>query len=179
MNINLLKTMTHIESRVYSKAVGFSFICVFISAILICSSCARGRSIPDGTYFGYEFMCNLSPEEDPHAEWFHANVLTAKGKHLTISNDPRYFRKGELWSSSSDGGFFTYEGEIYKAGTRTIVALQMTNCDYCLRRVSKDPEENLPTEYVVKYFKDGSFELNHVRYRRQKDPHYEFKPSSN
>jgi hypothetical protein len=123
-------------------------------------------------------MFNLSPEEDPYAEWFHANVLTVRGGHLTIEKSPRYISKGEVYFSASDGAFYTFQGDILTVGRRTIVAMLMTACDYCVVpiQIKEDPESKLATEYIAKYFKDGSFEIDHVRYRRQKDAHYEPKP---
>lgn len=155
-----------------------SCVCIFLGAMLMSCSCAHGPSISDSVYYGYEPMFNLSLEEDPSAEWFHANVLTVKGSHLTIEKSPEYLTQGDLWFSSSDGGSFTFQGDIITIGARTIVAMRMVKCYPCRVRKHEDPEEKLPTEYVVKYFKDGSFELDHVRYRLQKDRHFEPKPDA-
>jgi len=152
--------------------------CAALLGALLLSVRASGAPASDGTYFGYEFMANLSPEEDPDAQWFHANVLTIRGANLTIEKAPRYISKGEVVASASDGGFYSFIGSIIDSGGRTIVAMHLKGCDNCAVPVPEHGAPTGPTEYVVRFWKDGSFELDHVHYRRHKDARFELRAST-
>jgi hypothetical protein len=92
--------------------------CAALLSALLLSVKVSGAPVSDGTYFGYEFMPNLSPEDDPDAQWFHANSLTIRGAKLTIEKAPRYISKGEVFVSASDGGFCEKHNRCRRADHR-------------------------------------------------------------
>ena len=135
-----------------------------VVAALLATCHAERPAIPDGTYYGYELMANLTPDQ-PEACWFHENVLTVAGPTIRIATSP-YFQVGkEISSSASDGGFYTFEGSQSQLSGRTLVTLRQVNCDYCAIRVN-NPVPSQVREYVVAFGDAGAFELNRVTYSR-------------
>jgi hypothetical protein len=126
--------------------------------------------IPDGTYYGYQPMPNLSPDEDPHAYWYHANVMTIRGARLEMKNSPVYESHGKMIWSASDGGFYRYEGTIETLGARLLFRVRGIDCDYCGIRADLFERTD---EYVARVNADGSFEVDHVTYRATPDPRFQ------
>jgi hypothetical protein len=81
-------------------------------------SCTDGSSIADGTYYGYEHMISLSPE-DLEASWYHEQVLTVRNGQVLLQTYPRWIKDGVAVSSASDGGFYTYKGAIRRVAGKT------------------------------------------------------------
>lgn len=149
---------------------------------ILSTGCSRhqGVSLPDGEYYGYEPMCNLSPQADPDAYWYHANVLTVHGTELHIEKAPRYLSKGKVIASASDGGFYTYEGTIeLVTGKRILVRLREVSCDYCAVRVDDPLPSKKTSEYILAIESSLFFELDHVRYSSKRDPSLDWRPAPN
>jgi len=153
----------------HGRAAYITTLLSVVAALPLIAGCARPASIPDGTYYGYEPMGNLSPDQ-PDASWYHENVMTVRGGAIRIEKSPQWRLRDSVYSSASDGGFYTYEGSFEPVAGRIVAKLRWTACDYCAVR-SDDP---LPSkhvrEYVVGQNSDGSFELDHVVYRAAPNP---------
>jgi hypothetical protein len=126
--------------------------------------CSRGPTIADGTYYGYESMANLSPE-DPDAYWYHENEFTVEGGRVHVEGHPRTLVNGQVFASASDGGFPVLEGSIEQVAGRTLVALRKISCDYCGNLVDDPLPSKKRREYVVFFEPDGAFEVDRVMYR--------------
>jgi hypothetical protein len=143
--------------------------------MLLVVGCTRAPFIADGTYYGYESMDNLSPDQ-PEAHWYHENVLTVRGQTIRIEKYPRWLVDDNVRFSASDGGFYTFEGSMEAVAGRTLVKLRLAKCDYCAIDVGDSLPSKRTREYVVTYERDGSFELDRVRYRREADSKLHGKP---
>jgi hypothetical protein len=148
-------------------------VLVLFAALSICSCAPKESPLKDGEYFGYEFFGNLSPEEDPHAQWYYAGILTIHGGVVSLKQFPRYISHDKVISSASDGGFPEYEGNIEVVGNRVIVSLRKVACDYCGIPVDDPLPSKIAREYVVRIIKDGTFELNRVVYSSQRNRNLE------
>lgn len=150
--------------------------CALVLSVVICACVPAVSPLKDGEYYGYEFMCNLSPSEDPDASWYYSNVLSIKQGVVSLRKAPTYLSRGSVVASVSDGGFPEFDGRIDVAGRRTIVRLRKVSCDYCLVLLNDPLPSKIEREYVIRFIGDGSFELDRVVYRAQPDPELEWKP---
>ena len=147
------------------------------SVVLALATCKPAEPpLKDGEYYGYQFISNLSPEEDPYAAWFYAGILNVRGGSVTLKQFPRYVSHDKLTFSASDGGFPEYDGHVELVGDRTIVALRKVACDYCGVPVDDPLPSKIVREYIVRFVSDGSFELNGVMYSAQKNSRLERDP---
>lgn len=79
-------------------------------------------------FIGYERM----PEFDTRSErWYRLNALKRSGEHVSLYQSTVICRDGQLWFSASDGGFFWYNGSIFRQGAREVATLAFEKCDYC------------------------------------------------
>jgi hypothetical protein len=147
----------------------------FIVSILValCSCTPLSSRLTDGNYYGYEFTCNLSQSDDPEASWYYANVLHVHRGSVALSKSPRHISKGSVIASVSDGGFPSFDGVVEQLEKRTLVRLRKVSCDYCLIPLDDSLPSKIEREYVVRFLNDGSFELDGVIYRAQKNPKLE------
>jgi hypothetical protein len=139
-------------------------------ASLLSVGCSKDAApISDGTYYGFELRTSASPDI-PDAVWFNENVLTVQAGNVRLEKSPRYLLHGSVFASASDGGFRTFDGSVRDLGGRTLVALRQLTCDYCEPPPGDGP---LPSrrsrEYIALPNEDGTFELDHVRYSRDKN----------
>jgi hypothetical protein len=147
----------------------------FIMSILValCSCAPLSPRLIDGAYYGYEFTCNLSQSEDPEASWYYANVLHIHQSSASLAKSPRYISKGAVIASVSDGGFPSFDGMVKQLEKRTLVRLRKVSCDYCAIPLDDPLPSKIEREYVLRFLNDGSFELDGVIYRAQKNPKLE------
>jgi len=123
-----------------------------------------------GTYYGYDTLPNLSPEEDPYAYWFYAVKLVVNGTSVRVTKRPRYLSKEEVLTSASDGGFPVLEGTVGQVGSRTIIALRQISCDYCESPPNDPLSPEREREYVLLFASPNEFEFDRMRFRRTEDP---------
>jgi len=90
------------------------------------------NAIADGNYLGIEPETNLSPDEDKNAKWFHECVIVVSGNVVSLEKSPYWFSKGKLWSSASDGGYFTYRGVAGERNGKSVFALKWVSSDYVI-----------------------------------------------
>jgi hypothetical protein len=139
-----------------------------VSAIAGCER-ADEMAVKDGTYYGYDPLPNLSPD-DFEAIWYHENVLTIQGKQVQLKKRPYSRSKGVVVAQPADGGFYTYEGSIKVENGRTIVELRLESCEYCAVPDNEKLPSKLSRAYVVQSVPNALFELDRVRYRKSPDP---------
>ncbi len=141
--------------------------------IALCSCAHLSPRLTDGVYYGYEFTCNLSQSENPEASWYYANVLHVHQASVSLTKSPRYISHDSVIASVSDGGFPVFDGKVEQLEKRTLVRLRKVSCDYCLVLPDDPLPSKIEREYVVRFLNDGSFELDGVIYRTQKNPKLE------
>ena len=151
-------------------------ICVGISIIAGCSQ----RSIPpvaDGTYYGYDELPNLSPE-DPSAYWYHENTLVVHRHAIRLTQKPFTLINGKAIPQPADGGFYTFEGTQTVEGDRVIVELRLVSCDYCAVPEYDSIPSRIVRAYVIQKVPKAAFELDRVRYQTTRDSRLHPPPSS-
>lgn len=153
------------------KPIRYGFIMSILVAL--CSCTPLSPRLTDGEYYGYEFTCNLSKSEDPEASWYYANVLRVHQGSVSLAKSPKYVSHGSVIASASDGGFPVFDGKVEQLDKRTLVRLRKVSCDYCLIPLDDPLPSKINREYVVRFLNDGSFELDGVIYRTQKNPKLE------
>jgi hypothetical protein len=122
------------------------------------------KQIVDGDYMGLEKMANLSPY-NKDAQWFHENTLTIKGNKVTLEKVPIIIKKGKKEYSASDGGFYTFEGNINLSKGKQILILKLINSDYAPVRVSGNNDS--PAQLKIDIKKDGSLFIEGVLYKKK------------
>lgn len=137
--------------------------------LCLCGLATAKPPLPDGEFFGYEFLPNRGENEGPGDYRFYSCVLRIKNGAVMLKKFPRQMIEGKVWSSSSDGGFPVFEGNIIEVGDRTLISLRKVSCDYCA--VSKrDPlPSKIIREYVLRFESQTSFELDRIIYSNKPD----------
>jgi hypothetical protein len=107
----------------------------------------------DGKYIGWK------PLQQFEGKWFHKHQLELSGDQFTLKTSPRVVKKGKIWSSAADGGFYTYKGKIFRKGKKLFVKMKVVECDYC-GKPRKFPEEIF--EVILE--NDVTLLINNVRY---------------
>lgn len=150
-----------------------------IRTLLILLACAlhagaadapKAEPLADGKYVGLEPMTGYKDPEHPKAKWFHENDLIIQGSAVTLEKSPVWFLKGKKWSSSSDGGFYTYRGTLRQVDGQWQMDLLKIASDYAAVPLDKDgkPIPPKPELFTVTRNKDGSLVVNKVTYRKEK-----------
>lgn len=107
---------------------------VIISALIlaICTfDNVCGQSVWNGSYVGLESNHYSSHLQHITVKWYHLTRLTIKDDTVWVEQDPITIHKRDTIWSSSDGGFYYFEGGITTNGSQITMHLKMTNCDYC------------------------------------------------
>jgi len=129
--------------------------------IIFFVSTSYGAQLIDGEYIGWE---KIQYQADPnkHEVWYHKNVLTIKNDTITINSSPVVIGEGKLLYSTSEGGFYNYQGEIYSKNENEFFAkIKVVSCDYCAVPVgNKWPENN----YKINIVNDFVININLVTY---------------
>lgn len=116
--------------------------------------------IVDGKYIGWKKISDITPY-DKNEVWYHEHKLIIKGKTVSIEATPISIKNGRLVYSESDGGFYTYKGQIFVRSNKNYIKLRIIDCDYCPKPVSgKWPER----EYPLHSTNPVSFEFDSVLY---------------
>jgi hypothetical protein len=154
----------------------------FLLLVTVCSADIGLAQAADaqrlsGTYYGYESMPNLSPDE-PEAYWYYEVTLVVTGTKVRMSKSPRIKLKGAITASSSDGGFPVSEGEIRTLAGRTVIALHQVSCDYCGERMNDPLPPDSEREYIVLFASNGMFELDRIRFDRKPNRALSLKPGT-
>jgi hypothetical protein len=140
-----------------------------ITSVTVSCGATEGKVIEDGTYYGYDPLPNLSPE-DPQATWYHENVLTIRGTEVQLSKRPYSRSNDVVVAQPADGGFYTYRGVVKVEGGRTIVELHLDSCEYCAVPDNEKLPSKVSRAYIVQLVPNALFELDRVRYRASPDP---------
>jgi hypothetical protein len=75
---------------------------------------------------------DITPD-DSTDRWYHENTITVKADSLFLESVPVVFYKNQPKAySSSDGGFYSYKGKLYRQGNQAIAKLLLTNHDYVM-----------------------------------------------
>jgi hypothetical protein len=139
-------------------------------AASVLASCEVPSQKLSGTYYGYDSLPNLSPEEDPYAYWFYAVTLVVEGTSVRVTKRPRYLSKGKIIYSASDGGFPVLEGTLKQVGDRTVIALHQVSCDYCGVPLDDPLSVEKEHEYIVLFASGEEFEVDRMRFKRSENP---------
>jgi hypothetical protein len=147
------------------------FVALLLVIVVVMVGCGHraAHAIADGTYYGYDEMPNLSPE-DPDAYWYHENTLVVRGTVILLKKKPYSLINGIAIPQPADGGFYTYEGSQSVHGQKTIVELRLISCDYCGIPEYDSVPSNLVRGYVIQAVPKAAFELDRVRYQTKRDP---------
>lgn len=89
-------------------------------------------------YIGYVPIKSLIDESQPQYKWYHETTITIVGDTVSIRQVPLSIYKNDTLYSSSDGGFYNYEGSVNKKKNGYEIFLQQKSCDYCAVEVQKD-----------------------------------------
>jgi hypothetical protein len=112
----------------------------------------------DGVYIGVEPMTSLLQG----TQWFHQNRLVIHGQTVTLDQSPRFFKDGQVLSSASTGGFYSYRGLLDTQGKRLALKLKLHATDY--GGIDAVAEKPLAGPVVMK---GGRLLFNGVLYRRR------------
>lgn len=152
----------------FKEQMRILFITTLFAFFISTSLCfTEEKQIVDGEYIGLEKMPNLSPY-DKDAQWFHENTLTIKGNKVTLKKVPIIIKKGEKEYSASDGGFYTYKGNIVFSKGKRILILVLVNSDYVPVRVDEGNDRHKPEQLKIDIKKDGSLFIAGVLYKKKK-----------
>jgi hypothetical protein len=86
-------------------------------------------------YIGYAPMPDLSTNDEI---WIRRGSLQIHGDQIKLSTSALVCSKGKVFSSESDGGFYSYEGTISGAAETRIAILHLVDCDYCMHSASDE-----------------------------------------
>jgi hypothetical protein len=83
-------------------------------------------------YIGYAPMPEFTAAAPSGEVWYRQNAIRRVGKEIFLYQSAVVCRKGELWASSSDGGFYWYRGRLEGVAPDQRVRLVLDHCDYCI-----------------------------------------------
>jgi hypothetical protein len=112
---------------------------LYLPSLLLAAACVQQAPpaqpiLKPGRYVGMDYMGkNDVTPDDSTDRWYHENTLVVKADSLFLESVPVVFYKNQPKAySSSDGGFYSYKGEVYRRGNQLVAKLLLTNHDYIL-----------------------------------------------
>lgn len=159
--------MRHLQKKVSGCVLALLCAAGLTSATSGCSG-SGSRAVEDGTYYGYDPLPNLSPE-DSQAIWYHENVLTIRGNDVQLKKRPYSRSNGIVTAQPADGGFYAFRGKISVENGRTIMELHLESCEYCAVPDNEKLPSKVSRAYIVQSVPNELFEIDGVRYRVSPD----------
>ena len=117
-------------------------------------------------YIGYEPMTGFEPEERGD-KWYHQNALQIRGDQVYLHQSPVFCRNGELFSSESDGGFFSFQGEFDKS--KAHLTLHYVSCDYCVEN-KRSAGQRAPRTLAFERLSANRVRLGGLHYSKSTSP---------
>ena len=126
----------------------------------------RAESIVEGVYTGWKPLTGMS-DVTPKGSWYHFYTLIIKNNLISISVSPSIIIKAKVFDSCSEGGFYTYKGEIFTKNHQQRVKMRIV--DSCYVKVPKNgwPEIDIQFQKIT----EVGFSLDGVNYVLQ-GPNY-------
>lgn len=118
-------------------------------------------------FIGYEPMVGFEAEE-PGDKWYHENALQVRGHRAFLHQSPVVCRNGELLSSESDGGFYSFQGEINQS--KSLITLKYVGCEYCIE-TKRSAKQRAPRTLTFEQVSATEVRVDGIDYSKSPSPH--------
>jgi len=118
----------------------------------------RAESIVEGIYTGWKPMLGMS--DPPKGSWYHFYTLTVRNSSISIFATPVIVKRDQMFDSCSEGGFYTYKGELFTRHEQQRVKMRIVGTDYVNVPKHGWPEIDCPVQNIT----EVSFSLDGVHY---------------